>query len=101
MIDDSLCPGRLVVSKAGRDKGKLYVIIRPLDDRSVLIADGEHHRVTKPKRKNVRHLIILDQVDRDLCDWLGREQTISDDRIVTALRAYRPRCEKGGKPLHG
>ncbi len=49
-------PGRLVTSKAGRDRGKPMLVCRVLDDGFVLVVDGEGRSVTRPKRKNPRHL---------------------------------------------
>lgn len=47
--------GRVVISKAGRDKGNLFVIISVKDDK-VYIADGKLHKIENPKKKNCKHL---------------------------------------------
>jgi ribosomal protein L14E/L6E/L27E len=51
--------GKIVISKAGRDKGRYAVIIGY--DGHVYIADGKEHKLSKPKRKNMRHLIVTDE----------------------------------------
>lgn len=48
--------GQVVHSIAGRDKGKYYMVIKKLDERFVLVADGHTRPLSKPKRKNLRHL---------------------------------------------
>ena len=48
--------GRVVLAKAGRDKGKAFIIIQRLDDEYVLIADGVGRRIEKPKKKKLKHL---------------------------------------------
>lgn len=48
--------GRVVLAKAGRDKGKAFIIIQRLDDEYVLIADGVGRKIEQPKKKKVKHL---------------------------------------------
>lgn len=47
--------GMLARSKAGRDKDRVYVIIR-VEDEYVYVADGESRTLLRAKRKNVRHI---------------------------------------------
>jgi ribosomal protein L14E/L6E/L27E len=46
--------GRVVISKAGRDKGRTMVVTDV--NGFVYVADGKEHKLCKPKRKNVKHL---------------------------------------------
>lgn len=48
--------GSVVIAKAGRDKGKAFVVTQVLSDREVLIADGKSRPIERPKRKNIIHL---------------------------------------------
>ncbi len=50
-------PGQVVKSRAGRDRGQLYIVV-DYDTSSdyLFLADGENRRVEEPKRKNPRHL---------------------------------------------
>lgn len=48
--------GRVVIAKAGRDKGKAFVVVGIIDDRTVLLADGKSRPLERPKRKNTLHL---------------------------------------------
>lgn len=47
--------GRLAFSKAGHDKGRLYLIIRQEGER-VWLADGRTRSVQDPKKKNRKHI---------------------------------------------
>lgn len=47
--------GMIVRSGAGRDKGKLMVILE-LDGDYAFLADGKERRLAKPKRKRIKHL---------------------------------------------
>lgn len=47
--------GRLAFSRAGHDKGKLYLIVRQEGER-VWLADGRTRSVQDPKKKNRKHI---------------------------------------------
>ncbi|MBR3295756.1 MAG: KOW domain-containing RNA-binding protein [Clostridia bacterium] len=74
--------GNICCSTAGRDKGKLFVIIDIPDEKHVLIADGELRRTASPKLKNIRHIKIIGNVsysvtgtcdDRELDSQIRKE----------------------------
>lgn len=48
--------GQLVRSKAGRDKGEVFIIYQIVDDNYVLVVDGKIRKIGKPKKKKVKHL---------------------------------------------
>ena len=48
--------GRVVRSRAGRDSGRLFLVVNILDDEHLLLADGDLRKVEKPKKKKIRHL---------------------------------------------
>lgn len=83
--------GQLVVSKMGRDKGKLFVVVFVVDEKFALIADGKHHSVKQPKKKSIRHLIVLNEVIMPLKEKLDANLALTDDQLITALRGYSPR----------
>ena len=49
-------PGRVVQSIQGRDRGKYFLILERPEEQHVLIADGRTHRLSRPKKKKIRHL---------------------------------------------
>ncbi|MDR3085803.1 MAG: KOW domain-containing RNA-binding protein [Christensenellaceae bacterium] len=52
-----LAPGRVVCARAGRDKGKLFIVVGlEAETGYALIADGRSRRMERPKRKKVKHL---------------------------------------------
>lgn len=58
--------GTICYSKSGRDKGRYYAVVGIIDDQYVLIADGMLRKLSKPKKKKLKHLrmkpIILDTI---------------------------------------
>jgi ribosomal protein L14E/L6E/L27E len=54
--------GRVVYSKAGRDKGRFFMVIGVLNEEYVYISDGSLRFVEKPKKKKVKHLVFTNEV---------------------------------------
>lgn len=48
--------GRLARSKAGRDAGRLCVVVEVLDEDFVLTCDGRLRTLDRPKKKRKKHL---------------------------------------------
>ncbi|MCR5652997.1 MAG: KOW domain-containing RNA-binding protein [Ruminococcus sp.] len=53
--------GRIVKSKAGKDKGQFYVVADVKDGRAYL-SDGKLRKLDNPKPKNPRHLAVTSTV---------------------------------------
>jgi ribosomal protein L14E/L6E/L27E len=49
--------GSVVLSAAGHDKGKSFVVIR-LEGDFAYIADGKERKLSHPKKKRIKHLKI-------------------------------------------
>ncbi len=47
--------GRVVISKAGRDKNNFFIVLNTVGER-VYIADGKIRKIENPKAKNIKHL---------------------------------------------
>lgn len=58
-------PGMLAWSRAGHDKGKLYIVLRVEDDY-VFLADGRLKRVESPKKKKQKHVQLIYQIPQEL-----------------------------------
>ena len=48
--------GQIVISKAGRDINRKFVILKIIDENYVLISDGRLRKIDKPKLKKNKHL---------------------------------------------
>ncbi|MBQ9989265.1 MAG: KOW domain-containing RNA-binding protein [Clostridia bacterium] len=51
-----ICVGMVVKSKAGRDKGRYFVVYSMSGDGFVCLVDGDLRTLAKPKRKKIKHL---------------------------------------------
>lgn len=48
--------GRVVISKCGRDEGRIFLVTGEIDEDFVLIADGDTRKIAKQKKKRRKHL---------------------------------------------
>ena len=62
---DKIERGRIVRSKAGRDKFRYFVITEVLDENYCLIADGDLRKIEKPKKKKISHLAFTNDKATD------------------------------------
>lgn len=76
--------GRFVISKAGRDIGKVYVVLQAEKDNYYL-TDGCFHPIAKPKKKNRKHIQLTKEYISD--EMLGKLQNhkIYDYEIKYAI----------------
>ena len=78
--------GRVVISKSGRDKGRPFLVVELLEEPYVLIADGALRRLSKPKRKKVKHLELQETVLYGIRDKLTEGTKVFDAELRSALK---------------
>lgn len=81
--------GRVVISKAGRDKSKQFVILSIIDQEYVFIADGNLRKVISPKKKKIKHLTLTETVFDTIKAKLEQNIKINDTDIRKALEVIR------------
>ena len=64
--DSSPQIGQIVRILQGREAGQYAVVIDVLDERFVLIADGDKRKFDRPKKKNIAHLELMDYVSPEV-----------------------------------
>jgi ribosomal protein L14E/L6E/L27E len=77
--------GSVVTSRAGRDAGRPFLVIRELDQEYVLIADGGLRTMDRPKKKKRRHLKATGRKNEELRNKLMGGEQISDEEIRLSL----------------
>lgn len=53
----NLLQGSVIKSIAGHDKNCYFVVVK-VEDGYVYIADGKERKLEKPKRKNIKHIMV-------------------------------------------
>jgi ribosomal protein L14E/L6E/L27E len=78
--------GQLVLSKAGRDKDKAYLITKILDDSFVLVVDGSVRKLSQPKRKNIKHLQATGKIAMEIREKLLNGVRLEDEQIRQVIQ---------------
>lgn len=88
-----LQPGRLVRSKAGRDRAKLFLVLEILDAKHVSVVDGHTHPLSRPKKKRVIHLQPYKAAVDGFADSMAAGK-LNDADIRKILKPYEPAEEE-------
>ncbi|ERM91002.1 KOW domain-containing RNA-binding protein [Caldanaerobacter subterraneus] len=86
---DDLQLGQIVRSKAGRDKGRIFVVVGKIDEQHVLIADGDLRKIEKPKKKKYKHLQRYNEVLNEVREKLKRGESLTNEEIRRLLEPYK------------
>lgn len=82
---ESVFPGQVVVSKAGRDAGRKFVVVSIVNDLYLEIADGDLRKIEKPKKKKLKHIRTTDHVIEQIRHKLENNVRVSNAEIRKAL----------------
>lgn len=92
--------GMLATSKSGRDRSKTYVIIGEAEPGFVLVVDGRVRKLDRPKKKNLRHLVVHHVTDPELMARLASGEPVTDELIRRALKRLENTVEAvAGDPI--
>ena len=80
--------GQIIKSKAGRDKGRIFLICQVLDEQFVLVCDGDLRKLSSPKKKKVKHLVIYNTVLTEFTEKLQCNENLNDAYIRRLLEPY-------------
>ena len=58
--------GKVVLSICGRDKDHYYVIVKKLNDDYYLLSNGRTKTIQMPKKKKLKHFIVLEDVNDEI-----------------------------------
>ncbi len=70
--------GEYVVSRAGRDKDRIFIVLSVVDDLYVTVADGDLRRVENPKKKKIKHLNPINKISDEIADKLNNNKKVTN-----------------------
>lgn len=77
--------GRVVTSKAGRDKGRSFLITGVIDDNHVSVVDGTLRKLSNPKKKKLKHLTMEPAEAESIREKLTTGKQVFDAEIRNCL----------------
>ena len=78
--------GSVVISKAGRDQGRLFLVIEEVDADFVMVANGGLRKLDRLKKKRRKHLKPTGTVVGALRDRLSSGEKVEDHELRAWLR---------------
>ena len=80
--------GQFAVSKAGHDKGTLYVVVA-LEGEFAFLCDGKTKMPVNPKKKRVKHIQPVNRtVEETLLHKLKKGEKVYPEEIRYAIKQY-------------
>ena len=73
--------GRVVISKAGRDQGRAFLVVEEVDDDFVMVANGALRKMDHQKKKRRKHLKPTGRVVEALRDRLSQGKPVEDHEL--------------------
>ncbi|WP_407669656.1 hypothetical protein [Paenibacillus kobensis] len=80
--------GQIAFVLRGKDEGGYAVIIGIVDDRFVLIADGDKKRFDRPKKKNIAHLELQSVVSTEVQNSMKETGRVTNAKLRYAIEKF-------------
>ena len=83
--------GMLVVSKAGHDKGELYVV-NSIEGKFVFLINGKKYTKLHSKKKNLLHIQPINIDYKDVIKNAGKKhkrESFNNEDIAFAIKLYK------------
>ena len=85
---DDIYPSLFVQSIAGRDKGKIFVVLSVQEENYVLIADGKGRKLENPKRKKLKHVRRVSRTETRVAVKLQNGDKVLNSELRRDLAAF-------------
>lgn len=95
MVEYPVEIGRLAISTAGRDQGKIFMILDIIDKQYVYVVDGGLRTKERPKKKKLKHLKLCPEVLTGIAEKLKEGAKVFDAEIRSAIRQNSKDCSNG------
>lgn len=86
--------GEFAKSKAGHDKEEIFIIINK-EEEYVYLVDGKSRILDNPKKKKIKHIQVINQIDEELQRKLETNLILRDEDIKRAIKSYKQKI--GGR----
>lgn len=80
-------PGEFAYAKAGRDRGKCFIVIAA-QDNYVFLCDGKGRKVSTPKKKKLKHVELTGVWDEFISNKLQSVGKLTNKEIRYSLSKF-------------
>ncbi len=88
----NLQTGDVVIATAGKEKNQIFVVAK-LDDKFCFLVDGDRLKLTKPKKKSLKHVQKASKIGFD-AQKLKSEQEKTNAEIRKFLKERSLLCQR-------
>lgn len=88
LTTETIALAQIVKSKAGRDKGRVFIVTEIVDESYVHIVDGDLRKLDNPKKKKIKHLQVTDTILNELVEALEKD-VLQDSQVRKTLDIYK------------
>ena len=98
MLSNGTIPriGEIVKILQGRDKGRYAVAVKIIDERFIMIADGDKRKFDRAKRKNVLHIEPVGSVSPEVANSIQETGRVTNGKLRYSLQRYLASLEAEG-----
>ncbi|RLQ91739.1 KOW domain-containing RNA-binding protein [Falsibacillus albus] len=89
--------GQIAIIKKGRDAGQIAIVVHRVDDRFVLLADGDKRKHDRPKKKNIQHLELYDYVSPEVQSSIHETGRVTNGKLRFAIAKFMNEVLEDGK----
>lgn len=86
-------------SRAGRDKGRMFVIVGLVNDNFVLLSDGDLRKMEDPKVKNLKHIHFTNMTADKVLEYLLKGEIPGNHVVRKNLKVLLEARETKGKEV--
>ncbi|MBE5934597.1 MAG: hypothetical protein E7262_02250 [Lachnospiraceae bacterium] len=85
--------GSLIISRSGHDKNHIYVVME-VESGFVYVVDGRLKTIDKPKKKNIKHIQVVNNKPEDIMEKIDNNSLRNED-IKRCIKLFKQehRCE--------
>lgn len=93
--------GEIVSSKAGRDAGRILIVVKVIDEEYILISDGDLRKIEKPKKKKTKHVKTFGIVIQSLNSKLSNNIRVSNAELKKEIGSIPNNVKKSKSDKEG
>ncbi|MBR5155736.1 MAG: RNA-binding protein [Clostridia bacterium] len=87
-MEEKFSIGDIVLSKAGRDSGRYFVVVSS-EGIFTYICDGDLHKIEKPKKKKIKHLKNTGSTNESIAKKLLGKTMVTNPELRCAVLAFK------------
>ncbi|ALX49373.1 KOW domain-containing RNA-binding protein [Lentibacillus amyloliquefaciens] len=80
--------GQVVRILQGREAGQYAIVLKLIDDRYALLADGEKRKYDRPKKKNLYHIEAMEFISPEVQNSLLETGRVTNGKLRFALTKF-------------